>query len=269
MQRKEVNMSKEVVVRNMESLPVTRDDVEALKQQRELLMDFIQSQLKEGINGDYAQIPGTNKKSLLKPGAEKLARLFQLGVEVESVDKMIDPKTNFAMFTYRARIYPLRNDDVTIAECEGCCNSQEKKYKERAVWVKLPNQTSKVKQNEVTPVFDIMNTLMKMAQKRAVVGAVILAVGASDFFTQDIEDASDAAALGVGGNDKPDPVKASVVPKATAARSTDQGAQPKAPICKCGSPFVKSVGKGVYYCSNWQNKDIEHDRNVPASEVEG
>jgi hypothetical protein len=258
-------MANEVVVRSIESMPVTRDDVEALKQQRELLNEFIKSQLKEDIDGDYATIPGTNKKSLLKPGAEKLLRLFQLGVEVESVDKMIDPKGNFAMFTYRARIYPLRNADVTIAECEGCCNSQEKKYKERNVWVKLPNQANKVRQTEATPVFDIMNTLMKMAQKRAVVGAAILAVGASDFFTQDIEDANDAAALGVGDKEKPEPVKASVIPKATAARSTDQS---RVPVCKCGSTFAKSQAKGVYYCSNWQNKDVEHDRNVPADEVE-
>jgi hypothetical protein len=41
---------------------------------------------------------------------------------------------------------------------------------------------------EMTPIADIQNTLMKMAQKRAFVGATILAVGASDFFTQDLED---------------------------------------------------------------------------------
>src|SRR5207253_1530601 len=38
------------------------------------------------------------------------------------------------------------------------------------------------------PAGEILNTLQKMAQKRAYVGAVIIAVGASDFFTHDIED---------------------------------------------------------------------------------
>lgn len=39
--------------------------------------------------------------------------------------------------------------------------------------------------------YDVMgqkNTIMKMAQKRAFVGAILLATGASEFFTQDIED---------------------------------------------------------------------------------
>jgi hypothetical protein len=37
-------------------------------------------------------------------------------------------------------------------------------------------------------VMSIKNTIMKMAQKRAFVGAILLATGASEFFTQDIED---------------------------------------------------------------------------------
>jgi hypothetical protein len=32
------------------------------------------------------------------------------------------------------------------------------------------------------------NTIMKMAQKRAFVGAILIATGASEYFTQDIED---------------------------------------------------------------------------------
>lgn len=37
-------------------------------------------------------------------------------------------------------------------------------------------------------VISMKNTIMKMAQKRAFVGAILLATGASEFFTQDIED---------------------------------------------------------------------------------
>lgn len=37
-------------------------------------------------------------------------------------------------------------------------------------------------------VIGMKNTIMKMAQKRAFVGAILLATGASEFFTQDIED---------------------------------------------------------------------------------
>jgi hypothetical protein len=37
-------------------------------------------------------------------------------------------------------------------------------------------------------IFDQINTLMKMSQKRSFVGAILLATGASEFFTQDLED---------------------------------------------------------------------------------
>lgn len=37
-------------------------------------------------------------------------------------------------------------------------------------------------------IFDQVNTLMKMGQKRSFVGAILLATGASEFFTQDLED---------------------------------------------------------------------------------
>jgi hypothetical protein len=44
-------------------------------------------------------------------------------------------------------------------------------------------------------VADLINTIQKMAQKRALVAATLIATAASEFFTQDVEDA--AAELGV------------------------------------------------------------------------
>ena len=38
-------------------------------------------------------------------------------------------------------------------------------------------------------VADVVNTIQKMAQKRALVAATLIATSASEFFTQDIEDA--------------------------------------------------------------------------------
>lgn len=170
------------------NLPVTQADFEALSDQRKMLVDFVAKQLRKDV--DYGIIPGTPKPSLYKPGAEKLARLFGLGIELDQTDKTIDKAQNFSMFTYKAKLIHLKSGQM-IAECEGSCNSQEKKYKERSVWV------GGKKEKEVTPIFDILNTLQKMAQKRAFVGGVILAVGASDFFTQDIDDPQDAHTLGV------------------------------------------------------------------------
>jgi hypothetical protein len=129
-------------------------------------------------------------------------------------------------------MYLLRHPTIVIAECEASCNSQEKKYKER--FVKKDNG-ARVK--EETPIYDILNTLQKMAQKRAIVGAVILAVGGSDFFTQDIEDPEDVAALGI--EPKPERrVVSAKVPGVRSATSEDQSAGVK-PTC-CGRPMMVS-----------------------------
>jgi len=173
------------------NLPVTQTDFEALSEQRKMLLSFVAQQLKKDV--DFGVVPGTKKPSLFKPGAEKLARLFGLGSRFTLLDKTIDKQQNFAMFTYKAEILHLKTGQI-IAECEASCNSQEKKFKERTVWIERNRRKEPVK--EATPIFDILNTLQKMSQKRAFVGAIILAVAASDFFTQDIDDPADAAAVG-------------------------------------------------------------------------
>ena len=162
-------MSNEMTTQdNNTSLTVNLNDqaVANLQNQRHQLRKFIASQLNDG--SDYGIVPGTKKNSLYKPGAEKLANLFQLGSRIAKSEKTIDIKDNFAMFATTIEVFHLKTG-TAISQCEGITNSQESKYKSR-------------------PVCDILNTLAKMAQKRAYVGAVIIAVGASDFFTQDMED---------------------------------------------------------------------------------
>ena len=56
-----------------------------------------------------------------------------------------------------------------LSRCSARCNNREAKYRSLAL-------------------FDIRNTILKMAEKRAFVSAVLIATGASDIFTQDIED---------------------------------------------------------------------------------
>lgn len=190
-------MSNEIVVKedNFEnfsvSLPVTRDMLRGMQEQRSLLKEFVSSQLVRDV--DYGVIPGTVKATLYKPGAEKLRGLFGLNVTMDCTFNKIDDSKNFAMFTYKAKVF--RGENL-IAECEGSTNSQEQKYKERKVWRYDEKQRKKVQIKEATPVFDVINTLQKMAQKRAFVGAIILATGAGDFFTQDIDDPEDASTIG-------------------------------------------------------------------------
>lgn len=249
------------------SLPVTREAVDKMRQQRELLREYVKSQLREDV--DYGTVPGTQKHSLYKPGAEKLRQLFRLGSTMSMTDKELDRKDNFAMYTYKCRIYPIEATDLTVSECEGSCNSQEKKYRERTIyeWVDMTRQDGSIyrkkvdKGTEPTPVCDVLNTLQKMAQKRAFVGAVIMATGASDFFTQDIDDPEDAAQLGI--HPRQEPQRAAVaIPKATSAASQHQ-AQPSAsqatgeqvPNCElCGTQMRLSKAGDAFTCPNWKDK---------------
>jgi hypothetical protein len=187
-------MSTEVVHIGNDRLPVTKTDLNALQEKRDVLKEFVKSQLKEGIDNDFAVIPGTNKKSLLKPGAEKLMQLFGLGSRLTMTMKEIDHNGNFALVAYKCEIFHLRSG-MNICECEGVANSREKKYASRTVWTKQDGRS--IKSQEETPIYDILNTLIKMAQKRAIVGAVIQATAASDFFTQDLDDETEQVQAGV------------------------------------------------------------------------
>lgn len=173
---------------------------------------------------DYGVIPGTNTKpTLLKPGAEKLCRLFGLSADIKlvySVEDFTGKEHGEPLFYYRYRCI-LTWQEQLIATCEGSCNSWEKKYRYREekptcpkcgetairksesefyCWRKIGGCGAKFALNfeaiasqkiGLVPnveIFDQINTLQKMAQKRALVGGVLIATGASEFFTQDLED---------------------------------------------------------------------------------
>ena len=143
---------------------------------------FVNSQLRDGI--DFGTLPNVKTPSLWKAGAEKLASLFQLGSRIYKSEKTLDLKENFAMFAVTVEIFHLPTGNI-IAQCEGIANSHEKKYKSRKIYEWVNNRKIE-KGEEMTPVGDVLNTLNKMAQKRAYVGAVIIATKASDFFTHDL-----------------------------------------------------------------------------------
>lgn len=145
---------------------VDTQSLESLQIQRTKLKQFVETQLIEDI--DWGTVPGTRKPGLYKPGAEKLAKLFNLGARIIDKDRELNFEKKHAYYAYTIEMYHLASDKV-VSQCEGSANSLEKKYIGR-------------------PIGDLLNTLQKMAQKRAYVGAVIQAVGASDFYTHDTED---------------------------------------------------------------------------------
>lgn len=210
------------------NLPVSKASIETLDANRRVVAEFIKNQLRENV--DFGVIGNTKLPSLLKPGAEKFAKLFNLVIEKELTDKVIDRHENFAMFTYRATVKH-GPSGLMLAQCEGSCNSQEKKYRERKSYNDDRSYTM-----EPTPISDILNTLMKMAQKRAMVGAVIEAVGASDFYTQDIDDPEDAKSHGLSGGT----ARAKVEVPTVNAASSEQTVKSDVEICDCGNRMMIS-----------------------------
>jgi len=175
------------------STKITDGMLAEMKEQRKQLEKFVVEQLRDGT--DYGVIPGVKEKSLFKPGAEKMASIFQLGSRIVKTDRTVDIKENFAMYEVTVEIFHVPSGKA-IAQCTGVTNSQEKKWRERQEyeWVgQYPNKVKKPKGAPVpTPIGDILNTMCKIAQKRAFVGGVVMATKASDFLTHDLaEDEED------------------------------------------------------------------------------
>ena len=126
--------------------------------------EVIQKAVKPGH--DIGIIPGTNKPTLLKPGAEKIVMMMGLSSRYEIMDKVEDYEKGF--FSYNIRCTLSRNG-YDICEGVGNCNSRESKY---------------VKADP----YSIANTILKMAKKRAYVDAALSVASLSDIFTQDLED---------------------------------------------------------------------------------
>ncbi|MEO0533292.1 MAG: hypothetical protein AAF215_05445 [Cyanobacteria bacterium P01_A01_bin.123] len=185
------------------------------------LVWFIRHTLRDGL--DYGTIPGCgNKPILFKPGAEKICTLFGYWQQIERLEAVKDWTGNehgepFFSFEYLVTLKSRSGD--TVAQCVGSCNSWEEKYRFRTTQRTCPEcntstiMTSKygaggfycnkkaggcgakfaADDRRITDqamgkvrndrVFDQINTIDKMAQKRGFVGAVIVAANASNFFS--------------------------------------------------------------------------------------
>jgi ssDNA-binding Zn-finger/Zn-ribbon topoisomerase 1 len=216
----------ELVISNEQQYLTPVTNINGALQRYQNMKDFVTGILREGV--DFGVIPGTTKNTLLKPGAEKLTAFFGLAITYEVLEKVMDwMGTNyggepFFYFAYKVRL--MRNGQIA-GEGEGSCNSWEKKYRYRKGERKCPKcgeltiikgkteygggwlcyakkggcgakfkdgDTSIEGQNvENIPnpdIADQVNTIQKIAQKRALVAATLNTVNASDWFTQDVED---------------------------------------------------------------------------------
>ncbi len=162
-------------------------------------VQLIQEVMKAVMQKDqhYGVIPGAgNKPTLLKPGAEKLMATFRL-----AADPHVEDLSAADVFRYRVTCRLIaQSTGIFVGAGVGECSSDEEKYKWRFSvsddeWNATPEDRKRIKykrdgqikQVRTNP-SDVANTILKMAKKRALVDAVLTVTGASDIFTQDIED---------------------------------------------------------------------------------
>jgi hypothetical protein len=193
-------------------------NVGSLVKQIALIQDVMSKVMREDEH--YGKIPGTAKPTLLKPGAEKLCMVFRLEPDYEIIREFRED--TFIAYTIKCTLRHIPTGQ-TIASGVGSCNSREEKYRWRynetptnqqvpreywkardkgdtkemkrligdgmrtvkvdGVWM-IANATKVENDNP----WDLDNTIMKMACKRALVAATLNATAASDIFTQDVED---------------------------------------------------------------------------------
>jgi len=189
------------------------------------LLDLRSRIFRQGLH--YGEpFKGSGKPTLLKPGAELILARFKLWPEFidRGVTERWDSEPPIFHYRYECRLRHRVTNEVWGAGI-GSCNSLEDKYRWRKqdrlcpncgapkiIRSKYPDKRTgefgwyclscktpfppgheaiedqpvgRVPNDEI---FTLINTLDKMAQKRALVAAVLVATGASTFFTQDVED---------------------------------------------------------------------------------
>lgn len=161
------------------------------------MQNVVQKTLKKGH--DFGEVPGTSKPTLLKPGGEKICMLFGLNPEYEFLQTTEDYDKEFFSYNIRCTLFKNRQP---VAQGVGSCNSKEKKY--RFVNVDTIPETYIGQSEEYTDKYgrvrykinnpdicSLVNTILKMAKKRAFIDAVLQVASLSEVFTQDIEDMGD------------------------------------------------------------------------------
>jgi hypothetical protein len=200
-----------------ETAPLTAQEI---KSQVQLIQEVMQAVMQEGYH--YGVIPGTDKPTLLKPGAEKLTTTFRLAPLIHVEARELG--NGHREYQVRCTLVHIPTARV-YGEGVGSCSTLESRYRYRNAdrtcpycgrstiikgraeygggWLcfqrkggcgaKFADQDPSIVSQaagrvENADLADTYNTVLKMAKKRALVDATLTATAASDIFTQDLED---------------------------------------------------------------------------------
>jgi hypothetical protein len=158
---------------------------------REVMRDLME----EGVH--YGKVPGTQKPSLWKPGAELLLMTFRIGNRLE-----VEDLATLDEIRYRVKVIGVQQGtEELLGEGIGECSTSEEKYRWRAAvhaneWeataadrrrLKFQRDGSTIAQVRTSPA-DQANTVLLMAVKRGLVAMTRIVTACSDIFDQDLED---------------------------------------------------------------------------------
>jgi hypothetical protein len=171
-----------------------------------LIQEVMRSVMKEGTH--YGVIPGCKQPSLFKPGSEVLLTTFRIAISLQVDDLSTDDEIRYRVYATGTH----QTTGIVVGQGVGECSTGEDKYKWRKALcieefeatpenrrrIKFQkggyvngsynkNAILKIEQIRTEPA-DLANTVLKMAKKRAQIDFTLTAMGASDIFTQDIED---------------------------------------------------------------------------------
>ena len=111
-------------------------DSKRIKKIMEGIVGLMKDTMQEGIDNDYAVIPGCTKKSLLQPGATKIKTFATCATKSISHD-IIDLPNNHREYRVLMGMYDLETGKL-IGDCMGICSTMESKYRFRAKERKCP-----------------------------------------------------------------------------------------------------------------------------------
>lgn len=168
-----------------------------------MVQEVMRAVMKKDVH--FGIIPGTDKPTLYKPGAEVLCMAFRIADSYEVEDLSADGAVRYRVTCIGTH----QTSGVVLGTGMGEASSGEEKYKWRKAtspqeYDETPANMRRTKhfkkrdgggysvQQVRTEPADLANTVLKMANKRAKMAMVLNVTAASDCFSQDLEDMDEA-----------------------------------------------------------------------------
>lgn len=269
-----------IALRPDTSLAPAELSIEQMTHQVQKIQELMGKLMTKGEH--YGVIPGTGSKpTLLKPGAEKLCLMFRLAPRYEVLTR---EEGDHLTVISTCALYHI-NTGAFWGTGMGSCSTKESKYAYRKTARTCPDcgketlihtkrnpedwwcnkykdgcgsnfnrddariSEQLVGRAENPDKADQYNTVLKMANKRSLVAAVLNATAASDIFTQDLEDRGSG---GSGGDGTPEPELDPLDQREAPDRlPTEKANSDEKQAVISHADQVMGKGKGKAWCDAW------------------